>query len=162
MNETPSRPQGRSTWLVIALIAGVIVIPFILQPKHSANTPGVPAARSGTEPAGTSATLGDKSTTGKVVMLDFYTDWCGYCKKMDDEVYPQPAVKSAMKSYEFRKINAEQGDDNKALADKYRIQAYPTIVFVDAKGNEVHRIEGYLPADQFSAELKDLTAKTKQ
>ena len=159
MNETQPRPQGRSAWLVVALIIGVIAIPFFLQPKHSPNTPSAPGA---TSSAGATSTLGDKSTTGKVVMLDFYTDWCGYCTKMDEEVYPQADVKTAMAAYEFRKINAEQGDANKALAEKYQIHAYPTIVFVDAKGNEVHRIEGYEPAAQFADELKTLTAKTRQ
>ncbi|HEY3414206.1 MAG TPA: thioredoxin family protein [Armatimonadota bacterium] len=159
MNETPSRPQGRSTWLVIALIAGVIAIPFFLQPKHSDNVPGAPGSSA---PASTSPTLGDKSSTGKVVMLDFYTDWCGYCTKMDQEVYPQANVKKAMESFEFRKINAEQGDDNKALARKYNIEGFPTIVFVDSKGTEVHRIVGYEPAPQFASELNTLSDKLKK
>lgn len=156
MNETPSRPQGRTTWLVVALIVGVIAIPFLLQPKHSTNAPGSSAS------AGGSSILGDKSTTGKVVMLDFYTDWCGYCKKLDEEVYPEAGVKQAMAAYEFRKINAEQGDANHALAQKYKVDGFPTIVFVDPKGNEVHRIVGYEPAAQFAEELNTLTAKTKQ
>lgn len=121
MNETPSRPQGRNTWLVVALIVGVIAIPFLLQPKHTANTP---AAQGSTASADASSTLGDKSTTGKIVMLDFYTDWCGYCKKLDEEVYPQAGVKKAMDAYEFRKINAEQGDANKALARSTKSTAF--------------------------------------
>jgi thiol:disulfide interchange protein len=158
MNETPSRPNGRSTWLVITLIAGVIAIPFFLQPKHTSNT-----GESRT-PASSPSQLGNPaapSASGKIVMLDFYTDWCGYCKKMDAEVYPDTAVQAAMKPFELRKVNAEQGDANKALAAKYNIQGFPTIVFVDSKGVEIHRIVGYEPAGQFATELGTVAAKAK-
>lgn len=154
MNETLSPRNGRSTILVVALIAAVIAIPFLLQPRHTANGPAALGS-----PASTSATLGDKSTTGKIVMLDFYTDWCGYCKKMDAEVYPEPTVKKAMEPFEFRRINAEQGAENVALAEKYHIDGFPTIVFVNAKGAEVHRIIGYQPADEFVKSLAQAAGK---
>lgn len=47
----------------------------------------------------------------------------------------------------------EQADDFKRLGDRFNAHWTPTILIVDAKGEERHRIEGFLPADDFLAQL---------
>ncbi len=50
------------------------------------------------------------------------------------------------------KINAEK---DTLIAQKYRVSAYPTIVLMDNKGNEIDRIVGYLPPPEFLQTIKD-------
>ena len=47
----------------------------------------------------------------------------------------------------------EQADDFKRLGERYNAQWTPTVLLVDAKGEERHRIEGFLPVDDFLAQL---------
>ena len=149
MNETPSRPAGRSSFIVVAIVVAVIAVPFFLKPHNNS-------------PTGSATPTGNLSAppaAGKLVMYDFYTDWCGWCKKLDAEVYPQADVQKAMQAFEFRKVNAEGDSASRALAAKYNVTGFPTIVFVDSKGTEIHRITGYEPADQFAAEVNDVATK---
>lgn len=73
------------------------------------------------------------SGTGQTVLLDFYTDWCGSCKAMN------PAVQRLEKAgCAVQRVNADQ---NKALAAKYGVRAFPTFVML-ADGKEVDRVVG--------------------
>jgi len=144
MNENPVPRNSRTPLILVVVLAAVIAIPFLLQPK---------------QPKDAGAALGDKSTSGKIVMLDFYTDWCGYCTKMDEEVYTNSDVQKAMQVFEFRKVNPEKSAEGKALAEKYGVDGFPTVVFVSAGGDEVHRVVGYQPAEEFVKSLTEAAAK---
>lgn len=94
------------------------------------------------------------SRQNKLVLVDFYTDWCGYCKKLDEETYPDPAVESAIKKdFIPVRINA---DADKVTAEKYNVTGYPTITILDAKGSKVSEIIGYLPPKEFLAKLNEV------
>ncbi len=96
------------------------------------------------------------SKTHKLVMLDFYTSWCGWCKVMDAKVYPAAATQKAMQQVIPLRMDAEH--NGVAEARKYDIQAFPTVVFLDANGNEYGRVQGYLPTPQFVAQIDQITA----
>ncbi|MEN0003834.1 MAG: thioredoxin fold domain-containing protein [Bacteroidota bacterium] len=85
----------------------------------------------------------------RIIFFDAYTTWCGPCKKLAREVFPDPEVG---KFYNANFINVsfdmEKGEGTE-LAAKYNVQAYPTLLFIDANGKMVHRTAGYMPAPQF-------------
>jgi thiol:disulfide interchange protein len=84
------------------------------------------------------------------VMVDFYTGWCGWCKKLDAETYVDAQVISASAGFVSLKIDA---DVERAIATRYGITGFPTILFLDPAGNEIHRVIGYRPPQQFVAEM---------
>lgn len=53
----------------------------------------------------------------------------------------------------FRAHVRDQADDFKRLASRYSAQWTPTVLVIDADGDARHRIEGFLPADDFLAQL---------
>lgn len=83
----------------------------------------------------------------KLLLIDFYTDWCGYCKKLEAEVYPDPKVIQFSGQLVAVKLNAER--EGRALAQKYGVTGFPTVLYLDADGGEWGRMPGYLPAPQF-------------
>lgn len=86
---------------------------------------------------------------GRPFFVDFYTDWCGPCKMLEKTTFRDKSVgEFANKHYIAYRINAEKGEGI-ALADKYRVRAYPSIFFFDAEGNLIERVIGYQNADHF-------------
>ena len=84
----------------------------------------------------------------KLVFIDFFTDWCGPCKKMSAQTFPEKAVGDFMNAKFIPvKYNAEkEGVD---LAKRFQIKAYPTYIIANDKGEEVARFSGYMESEQF-------------
>jgi thiol-disulfide isomerase/thioredoxin len=92
----------------------------------------------------------------RLIYIDFYTSWCGPCKKMDKETFTDPSVYSKFNStFVNIKINAEKGEGIK-LAKKYNIDAYPTSLFINpADESIVYKSVGYLSSKDFLKEADE-------
>lgn len=85
--------------------------------------------------------------TGKPILADFSgSDWCGWCIKLDREVFSKKIFKDFAKGnlilvlvdFPSRKyISPKQKKQNKVLAAKYRISGYPTVLLLDSKGKVI-------------------------
>jgi thiol-disulfide isomerase/thioredoxin len=86
----------------------------------------------------------------KLVFVDVYTQWCGPCLWMVEEVFCQGKVGDAINNkFISVKIDAEHGDGI-AFAKKYRAQSYPTYFFMDPNTKEVlDRSGGRHETDEF-------------
>jgi len=98
--------------------------------------------------------LARASDEKKLVMVDFYTDWCRWCQRMDQTTFADAKVQKALERVVSVKLNAEK--DGRAAATRLSVDGYPTIVFLDPNGGEVGRIPGYLEPGPFLAELEDI------
>lgn len=108
-------------------------------------------------------------TDPRPVIVDVYTDWCGWCKRMDQSTYSDPAVVDYVnKSYYAIKFDAEQkepitvGDSTYVFVPQGRRgyhqwaavimdgrMSYPTTVFYDDKLARLQPVGGYLDKKQF-------------
>jgi len=104
-----------------------------------------------------SAALERAGREDKIVMMDFYTDWCRWCDKLDRTTLADARVRQALAAVVPVKLNAES--EGRGEAERYRVDGYPTLVFVDAKGREVGRIPGYLPPAEFLQEVTDIVGR---
>jgi len=96
----------------------------------------------------------------KLVILDLYTDWCGWCKKLDKDTYANKDVADKLtKDFVAVKLNPEKSPKAAKLARDFGTGGFPHIVFVNADGKKVSEINGYLPPKDFLAQLESVSEK---
>ena len=94
----------------------------------------------------------------KLVMVDIYTDWCGWCKKLDRDTYADKGVQAKLaKDFIAVKVNPEKDEASAKLQQQFGGRGYPFIVFVDGEGKKVSHIGGYLNAAQFLDQLEQVS-----
>jgi len=96
----------------------------------------------------------ESKESGKPILADFTgSDWCGWCKKLDAEVFATDEFQKWAKEnvvllqLDFphgRKLDDNIAAQNEELKNKYEIKGFPTILFLDHEGSVLGR-SGYLP-----------------
>lgn len=90
----------------------------------------------------------------KNLFVDFYTDWCNPCKKIDAEVFSRKDVGDYFNQNLIAlKLNAE-AEQNKAAVQKYKIAVFPQMLILDAKGNELKRIKGAVSTEMLMKDVR--------
>ncbi len=85
----------------------------------------------------------------KLIFMDAYTTWCGPCKWMSKNVFTEANVGSYFnEKFVNVKIDMEKGE-GMDLAKRYKVEAYPTLLFIDGNGELMHRSTGSRPAEDF-------------
>ncbi len=87
----------------------------------------------------------------KMVFMDAYTTWCGPCKMLVRNTFPDSAVGAFFNQYFISTSKDMERGEGPALAQKYSVNAYPTLLFLDGDGNVIHRDAGYLNPEGFLA-----------
>jgi thiol-disulfide isomerase/thioredoxin len=118
----------------------------------------------------------DKVKVDKLIIVDFYTDWCGWCKRLDNETYKDPEVVALMNKYFYPiKFDAEQRDSVQFAGVLYKFKSsgsrgtnefalnmasrpggrigYPTITIISPMGEKVAVEAGFKNAEKMKVFL---------
>jgi protein disulfide-isomerase len=164
--------------LTRAVFAGAVsLLGFLaLAPLRAADeTPAAPAAAAETDLWSTDfdGALAQAKKEGKLALVDFTgSDWCGWCIKLDKEVFSQKEFKEYAKdnlillSLDFpheKHQTSKIKKQNEALQKKFGIEGFPTVLLLDADGNKIGET-GYQEggAAKYVEHLKALLAKAKK
>lgn len=93
--------------------------------------------------------------TKNFVVIDFFAEWCGPCKKLKP-FFSDLAKQEQHANFHFVKCNVDDAED---LATRYGIRGLPTIVFLNSSGSVVDQIIGFNP-DGILATLQQLEASS--
>lgn len=72
----------------------------------------------------------------RLVTLYVYTDWCPYCRELDQRILSTGPVQNCLARTVKVRVNPEHGPDDRAVADLFGVTGYPSLFFYDpATGN---------------------------
>lgn len=98
----------------------------------------------------------------RLLFLDAYTTWCGPCKLMAKNIFPQEKVGEFYNAnFINSKIDMEKGEGID-LAKKYNVRAYPTYLFINGDGELIYRVTSYYDVPEFIEVGKDAIDPAKQ
>ena len=96
---------------------------------------------------------------GKMVMLDFYADWCVACKELELFTFSDPRVQAALKDAVLLQADVtKNSEEDSALLKRFSLFGPPGIIFFDASGQEIQgmRVIGFQNADKFLTTLSQI------
>jgi len=111
---------------------------------------------------------------GKYILIDFSgSDWCGWCVKLDKEVFSKKAFRAyadenlVLMLADFPRNKSNQSEavqkQNKALAEKFGVQGFPTVYILDPNGTPIDKT-GYQDGgpEAYVAYIKKAIAASKK
>ena len=99
---------------------------------------------------------------GKPLYLHFTTSWCGWCRRIENDVYKLPGGKKALSPFVCATLDctvprgqkpSKVAAFNQQLMRKYGGGGYPFLVMVTADGDVLHKISGYKPLEAFKVDI---------
>lgn len=118
----------------------------------------------------------------KLLLVDVYTDWCKWCKVMDDQTFSDPTVADYINEHFYAvKLNAETENPINFRGQEFKVVAggrrgihtlayalldgqlsYPSYVYLNENYERMHISKGFKPVDPFMAEVKAIRGETPQ
>lgn len=152
---------------VILLVAGVAMLAGALAGGRDPLRPLAGLVGSGeqagakhvqfTRVASVSALDEQLKAPGRIVMLDFYADWCVSCKEMESFTFSDPRVQAKLAGMRLLQADVTANSDaDKQLLKRFSLFGPPGIIFFDATGREIKglRVIGYQNAERFLKTLE--------
>ncbi|MDR1847831.1 MAG: DUF255 domain-containing protein [Bacteroidales bacterium] len=151
-------------FIIVALAGLAIVFCSIAKPKST-----IPPTVQWTDIENAQEQIKQKANKNKLIFIDCYTDWCGWCKVMDNKTFSDTLIAKLMNYYFISvKFNAEQKSDVIFNGTTYKYQlrgnrginllspvlqqnklSYPSFVILNADLSHKDMIQGYIEKGEF-------------
>lgn len=96
-----------------------------------------------------------------LIFVDLFADWCGWCHKMEQEVFPSEVFQKATDNKVLLRLNTEDNGEGSKLSQKFGITTLPTFLLLTPDGAMAGMIRGYAPAADFVRILNDTESSYK-
>lgn len=103
--------------------------------------------------------LAKSKEEGKPIFVDAYAVWCGPCKRMAREVFTR---KDVGEFYNANFINLKmdmEAEENMTFRQKYPVSAFPTLFYINGKGEVIRKLKGAQQAENFLKLGKSILSK---
>ena len=98
----------------------------------------------------------------KYIFLDAYASWCGPCKMMKHKTFTDKAVGEFYnKHFVCVAIDMEKSGDGPTLADKFSVEAYPTLIYFHPEGKLIGKTMGFRKPKEFLKMGEQVVAKVR-
>lgn len=151
---TLSRPMHSRVKSTILAIASIL----LLMDAATANGAGLPNEwESSLDRAIERAEAEDR-----LILVDLYAEWCGWCKRLEDDVYSTQEFREFARNLVLLRVDTEDRGEGARLKEQYRVYSLPTTLILDHRFVEVGKVEGFAPAISYIRKIEHRIASFKQ
>ena len=97
--------------------------------------------------------------TNQLIFVDLFADWCGWCHRMEQEVFPSQVFQSATENMVLLRLNTEDQGEGTKFAQQLSVNSLPTFLVVTHDLTIAGIIKGYAPPNQFVQSLAEVQTK---
>lgn len=129
----------RRTTILAAALALILAPQLLAGPWHKSIAPAQKVAKE----------------KNQLILVDMYADWCGWCHRFEQEVFPAEKFQKATDDLVLLRLNTEDKGEGTNLARRYQVSSLPTFLLLAPDLSIAGVIRGYAPAPQFVEMLKE-------
>jgi len=101
------------------------------------------------------SSLAASHAAGRPAIVDFVADWCIPCHEMERTTFANADVRQEAERFAMLKADiTRENDETGALVEQYEVKGVPTVIFINSRGDEVHRLVGFTDADEMLGTMR--------
>jgi len=131
---------------LFTLLFGLILLPFISPSLRAQNSSPLEWRTD------FSQALTNAKSTKQPMIVDFHAPWCGPCRRLDAEVFPDPAVAERLEKFIRVKVNV---DEDSETAFKFQVSSIPRTIIFNIHGQPIADRIGFMEPEDYAALLDD-------
>lgn len=97
----------------------------------------------------------------RLIFVDLFANWCGWCHRMEAEVFPSEAFQNVTKDMVLLRLDTEDGKEGSKFSQDFQVRSLPTFLLITHDGIVAGVISGYAPAPQFAERVKQTVGEWK-
>jgi thiol-disulfide isomerase/thioredoxin len=142
------RPPASPLAAALLLALAATVMPPVAAAQTDASTPATEAAaltwHQSLEPAVAAA-----RASGKPLLVDLYAEWCGWCHKLEAEVFSSPRFAERAADFVLLRVDVEDDGEGGWLRRRLGVVSLPTLAILDADLVRMGLVDGYAPTNLY-------------
>ena len=136
--------------LFVALAPGAASVAQSSTSEATAETALEPRWHSDLETA-----LAEAREHDRYILVDLFADWCGWCHRLEKEVFSDPAFRRYARDFTLLRVDTEDGATGSWLQLRYGAESLPTTLVLDSDMVRVGKIQGFAPMPDFVGHIQD-------
>lgn len=148
MPRPPASPLAAALLLALAAVVAT-ALPLAAGAQTAAPTPAAEAAPAVTWHQSLEPAVAAARASGKPLLVDLYAEWCGWCHKLEAEVFSSPQFAERAADFVLLRVDVEDGAEGAWLRRRLGVVTLPTLAILDADLVRMGLVDGYAPTNLY-------------